>query len=305
MLRGSFALLRHLQMHRPVQGLALSSAPKIKRRLLNHWDNMDGTVERGYAGRSLWSVEHAAGDDLPALQGLRARERVHRHQRGRAQQRQRQRPDPDRRESGQGGRAGDRVSPLRDHRLPHGAIQRAHRDRRPHHRRSARRQRQAVVDDEGERDLHEDPRLRRLPGEGQLRGTAGTAELRPHARRRRQDAVRRAGPQGRHRDVARLRLHRQRHRPHPPGVRRVQAARRDVRKQRDGAGEERAARLPAARAVQPAVRGDASHAGRPRAADHQGVPRRGHAPRLPRPAVRRGSASPTPTPRARDRRSRA
>ena len=54
-LRGSFALLRYLQMHRPLQGLALSGAPKIKRRLLNHWDNMDGTVERGYAGRSLWS----------------------------------------------------------------------------------------------------------------------------------------------------------------------------------------------------------------------------------------------------------
>ena len=23
-------------------------------RMLNHWDNMDGTIERGYAGRSLW-----------------------------------------------------------------------------------------------------------------------------------------------------------------------------------------------------------------------------------------------------------
>jgi alpha-glucuronidase len=54
-LRGSFALLRHLQMHRPIQGLSLSAAPKIKRRILNHWDNMDGTVERGYAGRSLWN----------------------------------------------------------------------------------------------------------------------------------------------------------------------------------------------------------------------------------------------------------
>ncbi|HEY8946028.1 MAG TPA: alpha-glucuronidase family glycosyl hydrolase, partial [Polyangiaceae bacterium] len=54
-LRGAFALLRHLQSHRTVQGLALSGAPKIKRRLLNHWDNMDGSVERGYAGRSLWN----------------------------------------------------------------------------------------------------------------------------------------------------------------------------------------------------------------------------------------------------------
>jgi alpha-glucuronidase len=54
-LRGTFALLRHLQMHRSLQGLMLSGAPKIERRLLNHWDNMDGTVERGYAGRSLWN----------------------------------------------------------------------------------------------------------------------------------------------------------------------------------------------------------------------------------------------------------
>jgi alpha-glucuronidase len=60
-LRGSFALLRHLQMHRPVAGLVLSGAPKIERRLLNHWDNMDGSVERGYAGRSLWNW-----NDLPA-----------------------------------------------------------------------------------------------------------------------------------------------------------------------------------------------------------------------------------------------
>jgi alpha-glucuronidase len=53
-LRGSFALLRHLQSHRTIQGLALSAAPKIKRRILDHWDNLDGTVERGYAGKSLW-----------------------------------------------------------------------------------------------------------------------------------------------------------------------------------------------------------------------------------------------------------
>jgi alpha-glucuronidase len=53
-LYGAFALLRHLQTHRPLVGLALSDAPKIEHRLLNHWDNLDGSVERGYAGRSLW-----------------------------------------------------------------------------------------------------------------------------------------------------------------------------------------------------------------------------------------------------------
>jgi alpha-glucuronidase len=53
-LYGSFALLRHLQMHRSLAGLALTSSPRIKNRILNHWDNLDRTVERGYAGRSLW-----------------------------------------------------------------------------------------------------------------------------------------------------------------------------------------------------------------------------------------------------------
>jgi alpha-glucuronidase len=54
-LHGSFALLRHLQSHRSVANLALSSAPKIQHRILDHWDNLDGTIERGYAGKSLWN----------------------------------------------------------------------------------------------------------------------------------------------------------------------------------------------------------------------------------------------------------
>ncbi|GAB3940646.1 alpha-glucuronidase family glycosyl hydrolase [Spirosoma harenae] len=51
---GVFALLRHMQMLRPIQGLALISNPKVKFRMLNHWDNVDGSIERGYAGSSLW-----------------------------------------------------------------------------------------------------------------------------------------------------------------------------------------------------------------------------------------------------------
>jgi alpha-glucuronidase len=54
-LYGSFALLRHLQSHRPLSGLALSGSPRIQHRVLNHWDNLDGSVERGYAGRSIWN----------------------------------------------------------------------------------------------------------------------------------------------------------------------------------------------------------------------------------------------------------
>ena len=53
-LHGTFALLRQLQCHRPLAGLALSESPKIQRRILDHWDNLDGSIERGYAGKSLW-----------------------------------------------------------------------------------------------------------------------------------------------------------------------------------------------------------------------------------------------------------
>ena len=54
-LYGTFALLRHLQMHKTLTGLAITESPKVKHRLLNHWDNLDGSVERGYAGKSLWN----------------------------------------------------------------------------------------------------------------------------------------------------------------------------------------------------------------------------------------------------------
>ena len=54
-LYGAFALLRHLASHRALEGLSLSGSPRIQHRILDHWDNLDGTVERGYAGRSLWN----------------------------------------------------------------------------------------------------------------------------------------------------------------------------------------------------------------------------------------------------------
>jgi alpha-glucuronidase len=53
-LYGAFHLLRLLGTHRPMGGLAVTSAPRIRLRILDHWDNLDRTVERGYAGFSLW-----------------------------------------------------------------------------------------------------------------------------------------------------------------------------------------------------------------------------------------------------------
>ena len=36
--------------------------PFFSLRLLNHWDNLDGSVERGYAGKSIWKWEEIDGD---------------------------------------------------------------------------------------------------------------------------------------------------------------------------------------------------------------------------------------------------
>jgi alpha-glucuronidase len=53
-LYGAFYWLRLMQMHQPVAHLDIAEHPRLERRLLNHWDNLDGSIERGYAGRSLW-----------------------------------------------------------------------------------------------------------------------------------------------------------------------------------------------------------------------------------------------------------
>ena len=53
-LYGTYHFLRLLQSGQSIARLDIAERPKIQLRMLNHWDNMDGTIERGYAGRSLW-----------------------------------------------------------------------------------------------------------------------------------------------------------------------------------------------------------------------------------------------------------
>lgn len=53
-LYGVFHLLRLLQTQQPVQQLSIVSTPGIRYRVLDHWDNLNRTVERGYAGFSIW-----------------------------------------------------------------------------------------------------------------------------------------------------------------------------------------------------------------------------------------------------------
>ena len=59
-LYGTFHFLRLLQTQQDIQKLNIVSSPRIQRRILAHWDNIDGLIERGYAGNSLWHW-----DDLP------------------------------------------------------------------------------------------------------------------------------------------------------------------------------------------------------------------------------------------------
>jgi alpha-glucuronidase len=54
LLYGTFHFLKLLQTLQPIGNLSVSSTPRVKRRILNHWDNLDRTVERGYAGFSIW-----------------------------------------------------------------------------------------------------------------------------------------------------------------------------------------------------------------------------------------------------------
>lgn len=56
-LYGVFHYLRLMQTHQALDNLAISERPKLKYRVLDHWDNLNGTVERGYAGYSIWNWE--------------------------------------------------------------------------------------------------------------------------------------------------------------------------------------------------------------------------------------------------------
>ena len=53
-LYGVFHFLRLMQTECDIANLDVVSFPKIKLRMLDHWDNLNGTIERGYAGFSIW-----------------------------------------------------------------------------------------------------------------------------------------------------------------------------------------------------------------------------------------------------------
>ena len=83
LLYGAYELLRLQDSGMPVDNINIKENPAVKYRILNHWDNLDRSVERGYAGLSIWKWDEINGD-----KGTMSK-RVDRHQRLGDKQRER------------------------------------------------------------------------------------------------------------------------------------------------------------------------------------------------------------------------
>lgn len=57
-LYGVYELIRYLQRNQSVRNIDYETAPDIPYRMLNHWDNLDGSIERGYSGKSFFFQEN-------------------------------------------------------------------------------------------------------------------------------------------------------------------------------------------------------------------------------------------------------
>ena len=66
-LYGAFALLRKIALGEPIAELDDEQSPYAPVRWVNEWDNLDGTIERGYGGRSIF------WDKLASARGPHAR----------------------------------------------------------------------------------------------------------------------------------------------------------------------------------------------------------------------------------------
>ncbi len=69
LLYGAYHLLRLQETKKLPEEIRIQESPKYNLRLLNHWDNLNRTVERGYAGYSLWKWE-----ELPTVISPRYKE---------------------------------------------------------------------------------------------------------------------------------------------------------------------------------------------------------------------------------------
>ncbi|KQV56110.1 MULTISPECIES: alpha-glucuronidase family glycosyl hydrolase [unclassified Caulobacter] len=66
-LYGVYRYLSLIQTRQSVDNLDIMSSPKVKLRMLNHWDNLNRTVERGYSGQSIFDWWRLPGHVDPRL----------------------------------------------------------------------------------------------------------------------------------------------------------------------------------------------------------------------------------------------
>lgn len=66
-LYGVFHLLRLIGAGKPVEELNAEECPRNRLRMINQWDNADGSIERGYAGRSIFYENGSITTDLQRI----------------------------------------------------------------------------------------------------------------------------------------------------------------------------------------------------------------------------------------------
>src|SRR3954451_7100973 len=67
-LYAAFHLLRLMQNRQKLDNLNLVESPKNQLRMINQWDNMDGSIERGYAGKSIFYKDDVFSEELNRIQ---------------------------------------------------------------------------------------------------------------------------------------------------------------------------------------------------------------------------------------------
>ena len=182
-----FALLRKIALHEPVDDIDLREAPYAPVRWVNQWDNLDGTIERGYGGRSIFFDERLRSARIWRAVNDFARLLASLGINGCAINNVNADPRLITAEFlPQVARIAEVFRPLGRLAGALGRFQQSPKDRRARHIRSARSAGCRVVEGEDGRDLPRRAGPRRVRGQGRLRRTRRAVGVRADARRRRQ-----------------------------------------------------------------------------------------------------------------------
>lgn len=66
-LYGIFRVIQGIQKGDSLENISIEDRPATSIRMLNHWDNIDGSVERGYAGKSIFFQNDEINYDYKAM----------------------------------------------------------------------------------------------------------------------------------------------------------------------------------------------------------------------------------------------